>query len=465
MVKPVVMDFEYTVKNTHTTKNTEPELSFVSILKDTLQNKEATNAAYTQKDSATLEKDKNVSPSSLQALKNENNDTLEQDKTNAALHKKGNTEKNNDSKQDVQNTSERVIADRRNEQKDEVYVEKTNVMQSMAGLSLHAHNMRAIVTDKNIHTTKHSVYKKDEFHTINLRKTFINTNHNFLANSTVTKKSGKESLHDIINQLQKLTDGQNNAKDLKKSDLKQLIAHLSTLQHVGKKDLHNALIARPMTHYNELSDSKNKNKKVARNDAHTMHAADKAHKAVKNAEIMLADAVKQKVKAEDAPKADKKGQATERNESFIQINTKQHNTTTNTVQAKPVTNAEFMQLLNRAKVMQEGEKTSLSLKLYPESLGKLSVNLGLEHGILSGRFIVESQEAKELLLQQLESIRWELEHNGVTVGEFEVNVKQQRQREFTEIPGLSHKHGTENAEYEAVSNRYIYHDGLLDVII
>ena len=445
MVKPVVLDFEYKAQAAHSKNNTEPELSFISILKDTVQNNEATNEAYTQKDNATKEPKNNF----------------------AMMQVHDNKEKKHDAGQEIQKSAERVIADRRNAQKNAVDVYKPDVMQSLAGSSLHTHSIRAIVTDKNAHITKQSVHKKDTFHTLKMRNTYNDTHQNLLANSTVTKKSGKETLHDVINQLQKLDDRQSNAKDLKKSDLKQLIAQLTTLQNMGKKDLHSAVVAQPVIQYNELSD--NKSKKVVRktgSDEHPMHAGNKAYKTVKNSETILLDAVKQKGKSEDAPKLDKKvGQATERNESFIQVNTKHHNASTNETASKPLEQGQLMQLLNRAKVMQEGQKTSLSLKLYPESLGKLSVNLGLEHGILSGRFIVESQEAKEQLLLQLESVRWELENNGVQVGEFEVNVKEHRQREFTEMPGLSQKLNLENAEYEAISNRYIYHDGLLDVII
>ncbi|MGQ9844109.1 MAG: flagellar hook-length control protein FliK [Spirochaetota bacterium] len=444
MVKPVALDFEYKIQTIHNTTNTEPELSFISILKDTVKNNEATNAALIINDNVTVEPDNNV----------------------AMLQVRDHNEKLYNTGQEVQKSVQRVIADRPNAQKDAVDVDNPDIIQSLAGSSLHT-NKVAIVTDKNTHTTKKNVYKKDASHSLNLRHIYTDTNQNFSANFTVLKKLGKETLHDIINQLQKLNDGKDDTKNLKKSDLKQLLAQLTAFQHMRKKDLHSAVLHTPMIKYNNLSD--NKNKKVLRksvSDAHLMHAGDKAYKSVNNSQTILIDAVKQKSKIEDAPKLNKNVvQATERNESFIQVNTKHHTTNTTTIVSKPLEQNQLMQILNRAKVMQEGQKTSLSLKLYPESLGKLSVTMGLEHGIVSGRFLVESQEAKEQLLLQLESIRWELENNGVQVGEFEVNVKEHRQREFTEMPGLSRKQNGESAEYESISSRYIYHDGLLDVII
>jgi flagellar hook-length control protein FliK len=440
MVKPIVLDFEYKVQNTQHIKNNVPELSFSSILKDTMQKgSDAADITY-----------------------NPTDDVMHHDTNSATLQIQDNKEKKYEKVQDESKNIERTPVDRRNIQNNNVYMEK-DVMQSLAGSSLHSNN-KAIVTDKNALTVKQSIYKKDAFHAFKLPTVHNNKDEKLFANAIVAKKSGKETLHDTINQLQRIVDGQNHARDVQKSDLKQLIAQLTTMQQMDKKDLHK-LVLNPVIHYNELSD--NKNKKMVRksgNDVQLHYADHKTHKTVKNSETTLLDAVKQKGRTEDSPKLDKKaGQATERHDSFIQVNAK-HNSSTATF-TKPVVQEQLMQLLNKAKVMQEGDKTSLSLKLYPESLGKLSVNLGLEHGILSGRFIVESNEAKELLLQQLESIRWELENNGVQVGEFEVNVKEHRQREFTEMPGLSHKQTIENAEYEVASNRYIYHDGLLDVII
>lgn len=443
MIKPVVLDFEYNVQSTQNIKNNVPELSFSSKLKDAMQNTgEATNTEC-----------------------NKTDNSVNHYSNGATVQVKDTKEKDYDRVQDEPKNVERTFADRRNGQNNEVYVGK-DVMQSLAGSSLHTNNNRAIVTDKNALTEKQSVHKKDSYRTLKLHTINNNKEQKLFANPTIVKKPGKETLHDAINQLQKIVDGQNHTKDVKKSDLKQLIVQLTTMQQMSKKDLHSAVINQPVIHYKELSD--NKNKKMVRksgNDVESLHADGKTHKTVKNSATTLLDAVKQKGKTEDSPKLDKKaGQTTDRHDSFIQVNAKQ-NLSTSATATKPVVHDQLMQLLSKAKVIQEGEKTSLSLKLYPESLGKLSVNLGLEHGILSGRFIVESQEAKELLLQQLESIRWELEHSGVQVGEFEVNVKEHRQREFTEIPGLSHKQTIENTEYEVASNRYIYHDGLLDVII
>ncbi|HGJ64150.1 TPA: hypothetical protein ENS27_02030, partial [bacterium] len=118
------LDFEFKAQVAHNTKNTEPELSFISILKDTVQNNEAMDAAYTQKDNVTKEPNNNAATMQVNDIK----------------------EKKHEVGQEVQKSTERVIADRRNVQKDEAYFEKPDVMHSLAGSSLHTNNVRAIVT-------------------------------------------------------------------------------------------------------------------------------------------------------------------------------------------------------------------------------------------------------------------------------------------------------------------------------
>lgn len=448
MVKPVVLDFDYKTNNHQNNKISEPAISFISILQETVQNNtESTYTSYT--DNNTITHNDNNS-NTTKAIDNKNY--------------KNNKEENFDAAQDVTTALDRKIADRRNVQKDDGMVQKNEAMQSLAPSLLHANTARAIVTDKNTNAAKHSEYKRD-VHVRNFTNAANSKSEHLTMTDSLTKKIEKESIQDVINQLQKLIDGNIQTKDAKKSDVKQLIANLTTLQNSGKKDLHSAPLVQHVVHANELSD--NKNKKVVRktDNDNVVTATEKSQKTVRTTQTMIADAVKQKGKLEETPKLDRKvSQTNERNDSFIQVNGKQQNSTVGSTQAKPVISDELMQLLQKAKVMQEGEKTSLSLKLYPESLGKLSVNLGLEQGILSGRFVVESQEAKEMLLQQLESIKWELEQSGVQVGEFEVNVKEQRQRDFSEMKAVTLQN-SENTEYEMASNRYIYHDGVLDVII
>lgn len=128
-------------------------------------------------------------------------------------------------------------------------------------------------------------------------------------------------------------------------------------------------------------------------------------------------------------------------------------------------------VIQRARVVvQDGKNGRFSMRLYPRELGNLNVNLGLEQGVIHGKFLVESQEAKTLLMENISHIREQLENAGVTVGEFQVNVRDEGSRFFTDREQNST--GTHLAElnaddagseYETVT--YSLHEGSINMII
>jgi flagellar hook-length control protein FliK len=83
-------------------------------------------------------------------------------------------------------------------------------------------------------------------------------------------------------------------------------------------------------------------------------------------------------------------------------------------------------IIDRARVVvTDSRNAAFSLKLHPRELGSVNIHLGLDQGVLQGRFLVETAEAKTLLMQILEQIRQELAQSGITVGEFQVDVSGQ----------------------------------------
>ncbi|TAL30139.1 MAG: flagellar hook-length control protein FliK [Spirochaetes bacterium] len=129
---------------------------------------------------------------------------------------------------------------------------------------------------------------------------------------------------------------------------------------------------------------------------------------------------------------------------------------------------QLQQLMQGAKLsVRDNRNATLSLRLHPESLGRMSVNLGLEGGTLVGRFLVESPDAKNALVEQLASVRSDLAEAGIMVGDFQVDVRGQDARGAGEgnydpvfIPRGVHETVAES--YDGNSERG--HDGALDVI-
>ena len=131
---------------------------------------------------------------------------------------------------------------------------------------------------------------------------------------------------------------------------------------------------------------------------------------------------------------------------------------------------QLQQLMQQARItVQNNQNGSITMRMHPNSLGNLHVNLGLEQGVLNGRFLVESAEARQALMGQLESLRQELQEQGISVGDFQVNVRhggqgsnQQDTESIPVIPGMPMNMAAD--DYETGTYQYV-HQGSLDLII
>jgi len=135
----------------------------------------------------------------------------------------------------------------------------------------------------------------------------------------------------------------------------------------------------------------------------------------------------------------------------------------------PLFDEQLQQITQHARVVvQDGRNGTFTVRLYPESLGKVNISLGLEQGTLSGRFLVDSPEVKQALLEQLNTVREHLADAGVTVGEFQVNVRDGGDRgvfgeNHERRPRLLNEAGNAAMNFEYASAPR--HDGAIDVII
>ena len=77
-------------------------------------------------------------------------------------------------------------------------------------------------------------------------------------------------------------------------------------------------------------------------------------------------------------------------------------------------------------VVRDGRNASLSMRLNPAELGSVTVNLGLEHGVLNAKFLVDNADVRDAVVANLDGILQELEQSGVSIGEFQVNVRDDR---------------------------------------
>jgi len=92
-------------------------------------------------------------------------------------------------------------------------------------------------------------------------------------------------------------------------------------------------------------------------------------------------------------------------------------------------NDQLQSMLNNSRlVVKDGKNGHFTMQLFPESMGRVNVRLGLEDGIIHGRFLVDSHEARDQMLENLGALRQKMAEAGIAVGEFQVNVRQQQEQ-------------------------------------
>jgi flagellar hook-length control protein FliK len=460
MVKPVILDFDIVTHNQNNARQSEPEQSFISFLDGILQKKEVAETVNS----------KNVIPGfeEFNHTKNDNQDKYFADMANKNELSTEKTAKHVSSFNDRYSEKEKADKEKlqlHNEALSRfLTISNSDTINSRATLTKNKDNpVRMPYRDMNI-SPRRLLHGLD---TSFAKSNNTSINDLFSTNTlSGTKKGNSQSLHEVIENMQKINNDEmvNNSK---KGDIKKLIANLVTIQNADPKSMQQGLILKQRLEYNELSNTK---KPMKKNSGVTQKFVDNniPLKNARNNDTVIINTVRHKETNEDLPKTkDVKASTTEQHGTFNNVNTRNgvapQSSVQNVAHEKIINNSELMQLLQKARIMQEGEKTNLSLKMYPESLGRLHIQLGLEQGIVNGRFTVESEQARQQLMQQLDVVRYELEQSGVHVGGFEVHVRDQRQAEF-----FQHAEAiplTQNAEYEEQMSRYSYHDGMLDIII
>ncbi|MBN2160680.1 MAG: flagellar hook-length control protein FliK [Spirochaetes bacterium] len=124
---------------------------------------------------------------------------------------------------------------------------------------------------------------------------------------------------------------------------------------------------------------------------------------------------------------------------------------------------------NARVVVKDGRNASFSVRLNPRELGDLSISLDLSEGVVNGKFMVSSQEAKDMLMGNLDDIRQQLHDAGISVGEFQVNVNDQRGKHLAgdpeHLPVVPAAEQAAEIESRFAPNARALHDGHLDVII
>ena len=94
---------------------------------------------------------------------------------------------------------------------------------------------------------------------------------------------------------------------------------------------------------------------------------------------------------------------------------------------QPIFNNEevFKQVVEHAKVTLTADKSEMIMHLTPESLGKLTMKVVTEKGLMVAQFTAESQQVKQIIEANLPQLKDALESQGLNVQGFSVSVGQE----------------------------------------
>ncbi|MCG8402500.1 MAG: flagellar hook-length control protein FliK, partial [Firmicutes bacterium] len=81
------------------------------------------------------------------------------------------------------------------------------------------------------------------------------------------------------------------------------------------------------------------------------------------------------------------------------------------------------QVIDRAKVVLNGEKSEMVIDLKPDHLGRLSLKVVTEHGMVAAKIVAENQQVKQVLESNMQLLKDSLEKQGMVIQGFSVSVR------------------------------------------
>lgn len=100
----------------------------------------------------------------------------------------------------------------------------------------------------------------------------------------------------------------------------------------------------------------------------------------------------------------------------------------NQAAAKPavVNKAEVLnQIVKKAEIVFTESQPEIRMQLEPENLGKLTLKLAVEKGLITAKFVTESYEVKQIIESNFNELKDMLQEKGLEVQNFSVSVGQQ----------------------------------------
>ncbi|MCL1833272.1 MAG: flagellar hook-length control protein FliK [Leptospirales bacterium] len=92
----------------------------------------------------------------------------------------------------------------------------------------------------------------------------------------------------------------------------------------------------------------------------------------------------------------------------------------------------LQEIIDKAKItVRDSRNGTFTVRLNPQELGSVNVNLIMKNGIITGKLLVDNEDVKNLLLNNLQELKLQLTEAGIEVGEFNVGVDSRHERNFS----------------------------------
>ncbi|MBQ4522737.1 MAG: flagellar hook-length control protein FliK [Lachnospiraceae bacterium] len=160
-------------------------------------------------------------------------------------------------------------------------------------------------------------------------------------------------------------------------------------------------------------------------------------------------------KSEDSIKTENVGKAQQVTTTVVQQDFQQMVTTVHETDSQGVVS----QVITQVKVMVSEDTNSLQMQLYPEHLGKLSIEISEKSGVMSAQLIVESEDAKQALVASMNELKDAFQEQNIKISEIEVSVAP---KSFEQQEQSSKDHPTDSKKSSKSGLRNLRLDDLLD---
>ncbi|MGE5371356.1 MAG: flagellar hook-length control protein FliK [Solirubrobacterales bacterium] len=89
---------------------------------------------------------------------------------------------------------------------------------------------------------------------------------------------------------------------------------------------------------------------------------------------------------------------------------------------KPDAREIIRQIVDKAEVMTKGNRSTVTIDLKPDFLGKVQISLVVQDGVLTAKFSTDNQQVKQMLESQMFQLKTALDNSGIRLERTEVNV-------------------------------------------